>query len=68
LIRAAISAPTPKGLTASWTITARPVFSTEASTASSSQGAMVRKSISSTDTPSFSSRAAAAAQSPTMRL
>src|SRR5690606_20671221 len=56
---AAISAPKPAVRGASWTITARPVFETEAVTASASNGTRLRTSITSAETPSSASRSAA---------
>ena len=48
-ISAAISAPTPAVRPASWTITSRPVFSTLFWTVYTSQGSIVRRSITSID-------------------
>ena len=64
---AAISAPMPKGTTASWAIRSRLVLCTEASTGSRSSGATVRRSITSTEIPSPASSSAAASASWTMR-
>lgn len=57
--RAAISAPTPNAVTASWATIRRRVFATDASTASSSQGWIERRSITSAAMPAAARDAAA---------
>src|SRR5919108_3595759 len=64
---AAISAPKPIRVTASCATTARFVFCTDATIASSSSGCSVRGSMISTETPSFSASSAAAIASCTRR-
>ena len=59
MMRAAISAPTPVCCQPSSTVTARPVFFTEATMVSVSIGRSVRRSITSASMPSLASSSAA---------
>lgn len=65
-IVAAISAPVPMWRGASWTITARPVFWTDAMMVSLSNGEMLRMSTISHEIPSLAASAAASRHSRTM--
>ena len=64
---AAISAPMPKGTTASWAMRSRLVLCTESRTGATSSGATVLRSITSTEIPSAATSSAAATASWTIR-
>src|SRR5438093_1329539 len=59
MITADSSAPIPSVFTSSWTTSTRLVLSSDRKIASLSYGSSVRRSITSTSTPSFASRSAA---------
>src|SRR5664279_4190683 len=58
-MEAAISAPMPRNVEASWAMTSRPVLSTEVARASRSSGDSERRSMTSIDLPSSAAAAAA---------
>ena len=64
---AAISAPMPKGVTASWAIISRLVLWTDSKMGAMSSGATVRRSMTSTESPSPATASAAARASWTIR-